>query len=233
MTDGDKPLANETFFARLGQRIIHILTTRTMSGQLYEVDIRLRPSGASGLLVSSLKAFEKYQREQAWTWEHQALVRARVVAGCERAGARFEEIRAAILCRSRDEATLRTEVREMREKMISHKGQSDPALFDLKNDAGGIVDIEFVVQYAALRWAPQHVELTRFTDNMRLLETLASLDLMPTTDVGLLTEAYLAYRAAVHRLALRKESVVVEAAPWRELREGVRAIWDRWFTNIH
>ena len=229
MTDGERSVANETFFARLGQRIIHILTARTMSGLLYEVDVRLRPSGASGLLVSSLNAYEKYQRDTAWTWEHQALVRARVVAGCDRTTTRFEAIRQRIMCTERDVATLKTEVREMREKMIRHKGQSDPALFDVKNDAGGIVDIEFVVQYAALRWSPQHSELTRYTDNVRLLETLAELALMTADEAALLTKAYLAFRAEAHRVALRKESVVVPAETWRELREGVRAIWDAWF----
>ncbi len=230
-TDGEREVANETFFARLGQRIIHILTTRTMSGQLYEVDIRLRPSGASGLLVSSLAAFRNYQRDQAWTWEHQALVRARVVAGCERATAKFDAIRAEILGSDRDEAALRQEVREMREKMITHKGQSDPALFDLKNDAGGIVDIEFVVQYAALRWASRHGELTRYTDNVRLLETLAALALMPAEDADMLRQAYLAYRSAAHRLALRKDTAIVEAEPWRQQREAVRALWDHWFNQ--
>ena len=230
-TDGEREVANETFFARLGQRIIHILTTRTMSGQLYEVDIRLRPSGASGLLVSSLAAFRKYQQEQAWTWEHQALVRARVVAGCAEVTERFGAIRAAILGQDREAAQLRQEVREMREKMIAHKGQSDPALFDLKNDAGGIVDIEFVVQYAALRWASRHGELTRYTDNMRLLETLAALALMPAKDADMLGQAYLAYRSAAHRLALRKDTAVVEAEPWREQREAVRALWESWFNQ--
>ncbi len=230
MTDGDKPVSNEQFFARLGQRIIHILTTRTMSGQLYEVDARLRPSGAAGLLVSSMVAFEKYQREKAWTWEHQALVRARVVAGCQRAGQRFAAIRHDILCRDRDEAALRTDVLAMRERMVEHLGSSAKSgQFSLKQDPGGIVDIEFMVQYGVLRWASQHGELTRFTDNVRLLETLAVLELMPAQDAGLLREAYLAYRSAAHRLALRNEKSEVDAAGYAELREGVRAIWSKWF----
>ena len=230
MTDGDKPVSNEQFFSRLGQRIIHILTTRTMSGQLYEVDARLRPSGAAGLLVSSMVAFEKYQREKAWTWEHQALVRARVVAGCKRAGQRFAAIRHDILCQARDEAALRTDVLAMRERMVEHLGSgSKDGRFSLKQDPGGIVDIEFMVQYGVLRWASQHGELTRFTDNVRLLETLAVLELMPAQDAGLLREAYLAYRSAAHRLALRNEKSEVDAAGYAELREGVRAIWSKRF----
>jgi [glutamine synthetase] adenylyltransferase / [glutamine synthetase]-adenylyl-L-tyrosine phosphorylase len=229
MTDGDKSVANEQFFARLGQRIIHILTTRTMSGQLYDADMRLRPSGASGLLVSSMPAFERYQSEQAWTWEHQALVRARAVAGCPRAGKLFEEIRHRVLCQSRDEAKLRQDVLEMRERMLSQLEHPGDGMFDLKRSPGGIVDIEFMVQYGVLRWAPRFGELTRYTDNMRLLETLAALDLMPAADAGLLREAYLACRSAAHRLALRKEPAVVPEARFRELSEGVRAIWKTWF----
>ena len=229
MTDGDKPVANEQFFARLGQRIIHILTTRTMSGQLYDADMRLRPSGASGLLVSSMTAFERYQSEQAWTWEHQALTRARAVAGCQRAGKVFEEIRHKVLCQSRDEAKLKQEVLEMRERMLSQLEHPGDGMFDLKRSPGGIVDIEFMVQYGVLRWAPRFGELTRYTDNMRLLETLAALDLMPAADAGLLREAYLACRSAAHRLALRKEPAVVPEARFRELSEGVRAIWKTWF----
>ncbi|MDF1628620.1 MAG: bifunctional [glutamate--ammonia ligase]-adenylyl-L-tyrosine phosphorylase/[glutamate--ammonia-ligase] adenylyltransferase [Alcanivoracaceae bacterium] len=229
MTDGDRSVANEQFFARLGQRIIHILTARTMSGQLYDADMRLRPSGASGLLVSSMVAFERYQSEQAWTWEHQALVRARFVAGCERAGQVFEDVRHRVLCRPRDEAKLRQDVLDMRERMLAQLTSPGDGMFDLKRSPGGIVDIEFMVQYGVLRWAPRFGELTRYTDNVRLLETLASLDLMPAADAGLLREAYLAFRSAAYRLALRKEPAVVPETRFSELSEGVRTIWKTWF----
>ena len=229
VTDGERPVANEQFFARLGQRIIHILTARTMSGQLYEVDMRLRPSGASGLLVSSMAAFERYQSEQAWTWEHQALVRARFVAGCERAGKIFEEVRHAVLCLTREQARLRLDVLDMRERMLAQLPPPGDGMLDLKRSPGGIVDIEFMVQYGVLRWAPRFGELTRYTDNVRLLETLAALDLMPAADAGLLREAYLAFRSAAHRLALRKEPAVVPETRFGELSEGVRAIWKTWF----
>ncbi|EKF75441.1 glutamate-ammonia-ligase adenylyltransferase [Alcanivorax hongdengensis A-11-3] len=229
MTDGDKPVANEQFYARLGQRIVHILSTRTMSGQLYDVDTRLRPSGSSGLLVSSMDAFEKYQRNDAWTWEHQALVRARVVAGCARARQRFDEIRAGVLCRERPLETLREDVLAMRRRMVDHLAADQPGCFHLKQDPGGIVDIEFMVQYGVLRWASSHGELTRFTDNVRLLETLAALDLMSAQDAGLLREAYLAYRSAAHRASLRKEKSIVDDTQFRDLREGVRTIWTHWF----
>ncbi|MDX1802657.1 MAG: bifunctional [glutamate--ammonia ligase]-adenylyl-L-tyrosine phosphorylase/[glutamate--ammonia-ligase] adenylyltransferase [Alcanivorax sp.] len=229
MTDGDRSVSNEQFYARLGQRIVHILSTRTMSGQLYDVDTRLRPSGSSGLLVSSRAAFEKYQRQDAWTWEHQALVRARVVAGCARARRRFDDIRAAVLCQPRDDRKLRDDVLAMRRKMVDHLAANQPGCFHLKQDPGGIVDIEFMVQYGVLRWASSHGELTRFTDNVRLLETLAALDLMPAQDAGLLREAYLAYRSAAHRASLRKEKSIVDDTQFRDLREGVRTIWTHWF----
>ncbi len=229
VTDGDKPVSNEQFYARLGQRIIHILSTRTMSGQLYEVDTRLRPSGSAGLLVSSMDSFEKYQLNQAWTWEHQALVRARVVAGCNRARARFDAIRHQVLCAERPLDKLREDVLAMRDKMVDHLGEKGEDRFHLKQDPGGIVDIEFMVQYGVLRWASSHGELTRFTDNVRLLETLAALDIMSAQDAGLLREAYLAYRSAAHRASLRKEKSIVDDTQFRDLREGVRAIWKHWF----
>tara|TARA_R110001606_G_scaffold1937_17_gene7941 strand:- start:7259 stop:10129 length:2871 start_codon:yes stop_codon:yes gene_type:complete len=229
MTDGEKSVSNEQFYARLGQRIVHILATRTMSGQLYEVDTRLRPSGSSGLLVSSMEAFHKYQLHDAWTWEHQALVRARVVAGCNRARQAFDAIRHEVLCKKRDQEALRHDVLAMREKMVDHLSSHKEGQFHLKQDPGGIVDIEFMVQYGVLRWASSHGELTRFTDNVRLLETLAALELMPAQDAGLLREAYLAYRSAAHRASLRKVKSIVDDTEFRDLREGVRAIWKQWF----
>ena len=117
-TDGDKSIDNETFFIRLGQKIIHILTTRLASGVLYEVDVRLRPSGRSGMLVSSLEAFEKYQLDNAWTWEHQALVRARPIVGTPVLTGKFKSIRSKVLCRSRDQNQLINDVSDMRKKML-------------------------------------------------------------------------------------------------------------------
>ena len=228
-TDGDKSVSNEQFYARLGQRIVHILNTRTMSGQLYEVDTRLRPSGSAGLLVSSMDAFEKYQHQSAWTWEHQALVRARVVAGCKKAEERFNSIRRDVLCQTRDETKLKQDVLDMRRKMVDHLGAKQQGCFHLKQDAGGIVDIEFMVQYGVLRWASSHGDLTRFTDNVRLLETLAAEGLMSAQDAGLLREAYLAFRSAAHRASLRKEQSIVDGSEFRELREGVQHVWQQWF----
>ena len=236
-TDGAKPIDGTQFFIRLGQRIIHLLTAQTTSGQLYDVDMRLRPSGDAGLLVSSLAAFERYQLEEAWTWEHQALVRARVLVGSPRVAERFEQVRAQVLGRPRELEALRVEVSEMRAKMRDNLGTRatdagrgenafDPAQsFDLKQDAGGIVDIEFMVQYAALAWSHQYPELHRYTDNIRILDGLGAANLLPAVDVQLLQEAYKAYRAAAHRLALQKQPGKVPGDQFPDSRRLVQRIW--------
>lgn len=236
-TDGAKPIDGAQFFARLGQRIIHLLTTQTTSGQLYEVDMRLRPSGAAGLLVSSLAAFQRYQENEAWTWEHQALVRARVLTGCARVAEGFERVRATILERARDLPKLQAEVSEMRAKMRDNLGSRETAAgtganafdaatsFDLKQDAGGIVDIEFMVQYAALAWSGQHPELHRYTDNIRILDGLRDVGLLPAADVELLQEAYKAYRSAAHRQALQKQPGKVGGDQFAEERRSVMRLW--------
>jgi glutamate-ammonia-ligase adenylyltransferase len=236
-TDGAKPIDSAQFFTRLGQRIIHLLTAQTNSGQLYEVDMRLRPSGASGLLVSSIGAFNRYQQNEAWTWEHQALVRARVLVGSQEVGADFEQVRAAVLGRERDLPTLRAEVSEMRAKMRDNLGSKATAAgtaanafeatapFDLKQDAGGIVDIEFMVQYAALAWSCEHPELLRYTDNIRILEGLERAGLMSDADAELLREVYKAYRSAAHRQALQKQAGVVSGDQFHAERREVLRIW--------
>lgn len=236
-TDGAKPIDGAQFFTRLGQRIIHLLTTQTNSGQLYEVDMRLRPSGASGLLVSSLGAFARYQENEAWTWEHQALVRARVLVGSQDVGCAFEQVRAQVLGRAQDLGKLRQEVSEMRAKMRDNLGTKSTgagtaanafeptASFDLKQDAGGIVDIEFMVQYAALAWSAQHPSLLRYTDNIRILEGLEQVGLMPAADAHLLREVYKAYRSAAHRQALQNEAGTVAGDQFADERRQVQRIW--------
>lgn len=236
-TDGEKSIDGAQFFNRLGQRIIHLLTTQTNSGQLYEVDMRLRPSGAAGLLVSSLGAFLRYQENEAWTWEHQALVRARVLVGCPRVGKAFEAVRAQVLGRARELDKLRSEVSEMRAKMRDNLGSKATAAgtaanafeatapFDLKQDAGGIVDIEFMVQYAALAWSHQYPELLEFTDNIRILEGLERVGMLPGDDARLLRDIYKAYRSAAHRQALQKQPGVVSGEQFPDERRSVMRIW--------
>lgn len=205
-TAGPHAIDNASFYMRLGQKVISFITTLTGAGKLYDIDMRLRPSGNSGLLVSSLTAFRSYQEDQAWTWEHQALVRARVVAGDPGLVEAFDAVRHEILVRPLDRQRLQQEVRDMRDKMRAHLSSEAPGRkgkgFDLKHDRGGIVDLEFMVQYAVLAWAHEYPELTRYPDNVRILEGLANLGLLPVDVADGLRDAYLQYRARGHRLAL-------------------------------
>ncbi len=236
-TDGEKPVDTQVFFTRLGQRIINILNTNTTSGQLYEIDMRLRPSGASGLLVSSINAFADYQEKNAWTWEHQALVRARVLAGCPQLAKRFEAARRKILKHQRDLDDLRQEVIDMRDKMRKHLGSKLPANadpfspeqpFNLKHDTGGIVDIEFMVQFAVLAYSHKYPELLAYTDNIRLLETIEHLELISPEDALLLREAYKDLRALTHRKALQNQTNVVPGDTLLTHRLAVIRIWQQW-----
>ena len=214
-------------YVRLGQRIIHILTARTPSGILYEVDMRLRPSGSSGLLVSSLAAYQDYQRNEAWTWEHQALIRARIVAGAESIATRFTELRHEILTRPRDPDALRHEVGNMRERMRTELIRGGGELFDVKQAPGGISDIEFLVQYAVLRWSAQYPKLIQWTDNIRQLKVLAEVGLLTEQQSHLLIEAYQAYRSCVHRQALQQLPAVVAGDEFSEYRRAVTGIWEQ------
>ena len=225
MTDGERPVSVDVFYARMAQRMIHLMSTRTPSGVLYEVDMRLRPNGNSGMMVSSLETFETYQHNSAWTWEHQALIRARVVAGDRRVKERFETIRREIIGRERDAARLQTEVVEMREKMRASLDKSSAESFDLKQGAGGIVDIEFMVQYTVLRWAHDHPDLLVWTDNIRLLETLSRLGLLTDNAAERLMGIYKVLRAAYHRSALQDSPPLVEPGKLAEERALVQDIW--------
>ena len=231
MTDGEAPLALPVFFARLGQRLIHVLTAYTPAGLLYEVDMRLRPDGASGMLVSSLKSYEAYQRDKAWLWEHQALVRARPVAGDRAIGERFQAIRRSILAQPRDEAELRQGILDMRRRMREELDQSKADEFNLKQGVGGIVDIEFMVQFGVLAHAHAHPELLEYTDNIRLLAALGEAGLMPVKDVEQLSDAYRHYRCEAHRRALQEQGSTFEASQFMAQRQQVEAIWQRWLQS--
>jgi glutamate-ammonia-ligase adenylyltransferase len=226
-TDGARSIHNEQFFARLGQRIIHMLETLTPAGVLYEVDMRLRPSGAAGQLVPNVEAFADYQQQEAWTWEHQALVRARPVAGDPAIAERFAAIRRAVLSRPRERGELRTAVRDMRARMRQELGSRASGRFDLKQDPGGIADIEFMVQYGLLAWSHDRPELLEYTDNMRLLDGFGRAGLLPMKDVACLQEAYKAFRARVHRLSLQGASADVDEGEFTRERACVSGIWRR------
>ncbi len=228
---GEKPVAVPVFFARLGQRIIHLLTAHTSAGVLYEADMRLRPDGASGLLVTNLKSYRDYQLKKAWLWEHQALVRARVVAGDPQIAEQFDVIRREVLSQQRDHEVLRKEVLDMRIRMRKELSKEKKGLFDLKQGAGGIVDIEFMVQYGVLAWAFEKPELLEYTDNIRLLEALASADLMAKSDVEVLSDAYRTFRARLHKIALQEQPGLVDIEEYSELSAAVRRIWLEWLEN--
>ncbi|MEP1704109.1 MAG: bifunctional [glutamate--ammonia ligase]-adenylyl-L-tyrosine phosphorylase/[glutamate--ammonia-ligase] adenylyltransferase, partial [Marinobacter sp.] len=231
-TDGDKPIDNAVFYTRLGQRIVHILNTQTPSGQLYEVDMRLRPSGSSGLLVSTLSAFEKYQRKDAWTWEHQALARARGVAGCRETLEAFEKLRADILCQQRDQGKLKEEVISMREKMRTALGTPQiegkvPEVFHIKHDYGGIIDIEFMVQYLMLACCSEHPELTQWSDNIRQMEELGRAGVLPVEDTEKLRETFITLRSTIHRRALQNLNSQVAGDAFPEERDYIQSMWKR------
>jgi glutamate-ammonia-ligase adenylyltransferase len=225
-TDGPKPLDNGVFFLRLGQRIVHLLTMHSAAGRLYEVDMRLRPSGKGGLMVTEVGAFHAYQKNEAWTWEHQALLRARAVAGDERICRAFGDIRFDVLRHHVRRDTLREEVRKMRERMRTELSKSKAGEFDIKQDPGGIADIEFLAQYWALKWADRYPALVLFSDTIRQLESVASADLVPQSTVDILTGVYRDYRSVIHHRSLENESSVVEEQAFAVQRGQVSGIWN-------
>ena len=224
-TSGERPIDNQIFFVRLAQRIVHILTVHSAAGRLYEVDVRLRPSGKGGMLITQIDAFGAYQRDEAWTWEHQALLHARAVAGAPELRARFEALRMTILERHVRRDTLRAEVRDMRERMRRELSRAQSGLFDLKQDRGGIADIEFLAQYWALRHAERHPAVALYSDTIRQLETLASGDLVPQENVDVLVDAYRRYRARGHQRSLRDEPTVLDQSEFAAERARVTALW--------
>jgi glutamate-ammonia-ligase adenylyltransferase len=222
---GKRPIENGYFFARLGQRFVHTLTTRTAAGALYDIDMRLRPSGSSGILVSHVDAFEEYQLKEAWTWEHQALIKARGICGDPVLLKRFERIRKKVLARHRDKATLCKAVKDMRERMRKELGAPQPDRFDLKQGVGGMVDIEFLVQYLVLLLSHKYPPLLTWTDNVRLLQTLIETGIIGEYTAHLLKHAYLIYRAMAHKLSLQQKDAMVPEPRFADIREKVAEIW--------
>jgi glutamate-ammonia-ligase adenylyltransferase len=204
-TTGDKAINNQLFYTRLGQRVMHILGAQTSQGRVYEVDMRLRPSGNSGMLVSSIDGFEKYQLSDAWTWEHQALVRARCISGDPDLAQKFAAVRRKVLTTPRDSQALRQEVLDMRKKMhdaaLDKYKTQEMADQNIKQGRGGLIDIEFVTQYLVLDKAPNHPEILRWTDNVRLLEDLSRLEGIPCALLSLI-DAYRVLRSALHLKSL-------------------------------
>ncbi len=230
MTQGERTIDNGVFFLRLGQRIVHLLTMHSAAGRLYEVDTRLRPNGKGGFLITGIDAFESYQDTQAWTWEHQALLRARAVAGAPDLCLRFEAARRRALCVSVRRDTLRTEVLEMRERMRRELSKAKAGEFDLKQDLGGIADIEFLVQYWVLAAAKDHPQLADYTDNIRQLEGLAAVGVLDNETAVWLMQAYRDYRGVLHHLSLEGQGErVVSAAVHSATRARIAQIWSATF----
>lgn len=232
LTTGDKPISGMRFAMRLTQKIMNYLITQTRDGRAYEIDMRLRPSGQAGMLVVSTHAFLLYQSQKAWAWEHQALVRARSVAGDVSVCQTFADIRKQVLAMPRALADVRAEVAAMRRKMHEHLASPTRAAqagqFHLKQDFGGLVDIEFMAQFAVLAHAHAYPELAVWSDNVRIFEALASTGLVEAAICTRLTEAYLHIRAAMHRLALAGQPPIVAAADWQDLRTFVESVWQAW-----
>jgi glutamate-ammonia-ligase adenylyltransferase len=226
-TAGPQVVDNHEFFTRLSQRIIHILNTFTSAGVLYEVDMRLRPNGNSGLLVSSMEAFEDYQQGSAWTWENQALIRARIVVGGADISRRFGRIRSSVLVRPRVTDKLQAEVVDMRRRMRQELDKTGTAQFDLKHGPGGIVDIEFMVQFMVLRWSGTHDALLLPTATLGLLLAIGSNGLLPAMDVEDLSNAYRALRERINHHVLQDAPAMIDQDELVAERAAVCRIWQQ------
>ncbi len=230
----DTVLADEIgqlFFTQVARQIMVFNQTLTKSGKLYPLDLRLRPQGESGLLVNSMDAFEHYQEKSAWIWEHQALVRARALIASKVMTERFNQLRQKIIFREQQPDILKNEIVAMREKMRANNPTIAENLFDIKYGFGGIVDIEFFVQYIALAYARAYPQLIEFTDNIRILERMFYCEILTPAEVHLLSDAYRAYRSTVHRLDLLHEKAIVPLGQFSDYRKGVIEIWNKYLLS--
>ncbi|CAM4307124.1 bifunctional [glutamate--ammonia ligase]-adenylyl-L-tyrosine phosphorylase/[glutamate--ammonia-ligase] adenylyltransferase [Pseudoalteromonas ostreae] len=228
-TNGTKAIDSRQFYLKLAQRLMHLFNTRTASGILYELDTRLRPEGASGLMAINLESFNHYQQTQAWTWEHQALVRSRMILGQLELQQRFAQIRLGILCQQRDPQKLKDDVITMREKMRTHLAKGNDIEFDLKQDTGGIADIEFLTQYLVLDNAYSLEQLTTYSDNVRILTDAARLGcISDEIKQGLIT-AYIDYRSRYHVLSLDQQGRCVTKAEFAKDIAFVTQAWQQIF----
>jgi len=237
VSEGQQSINSRSFYIKLAQRIITTLGTHTMSGKLYEVDMRLRPSGESGLLVSSLASFSDYQANKAWTWEHQALVRARGIVGDAALLSDFTRVRKEILSQSRNLSDVAQEITSMRERMRKElsppsSSAADKFTFELKQGAGGIVDIEFMVQFFVLAYAHQYPNLLAYTDNYRILEVARECQLIDETELTALINAYLDFRGVSHKFSILDPGDVKASSEMDEQRRFVRLTWDKVFQPL-
>jgi glutamate-ammonia-ligase adenylyltransferase len=204
-TNGEKSIDNTQFFTRVAQKVLHILGTRTHSGILYEADTRLRPDGRAGMMVSSVSAFEDYQRNKAWTWEHQALLRSRMITGSEPVSQEFARIRQSVLAVPRDPLKICSDVVEMREKMRSHLASRDESSINIKQDPGGMVDIEFTTQAGMLLNLDAHPEMLSVSSTLEFIEYLTGVGWYSSEEANELATAYKLFRQQANRQALEVE----------------------------
>ncbi|MGD8582915.1 MAG: bifunctional [glutamate--ammonia ligase]-adenylyl-L-tyrosine phosphorylase/[glutamate--ammonia-ligase] adenylyltransferase, partial [Gammaproteobacteria bacterium] len=204
-TSGEKCIDNTQFFSRVAQKVLHILGVRTHSGMLYEADTRLRPDGRAGMMVSSVVAFEQYQKDKAWTWEHQALLRTRVITGSEPVRQEFARIRQSVLAVPRDTARICSDVVEMREKMRTHLASRDAARINFKQDPGGMVDIEFTTQAGVLLKAAEYPEMLSVSSTLEFIEYLAGVGWYSNNEADDLATAYKLFRQQTNKQALEVE----------------------------
>ena len=225
MTKGEKPLGYTQFYVRLGQKVRHILETKMLAGLVYDVDLRLRPSGDSGLLVTHIESYEEYLKNEAWTWEHQALVRGRFITGDVHLQTQFDAIRQKILSLPREINDLKKDVREMREKMRDALAPKNASIFGLKQSKGGIADIEFIVQFGVLANAQKNIALTTCTDNINLLDKLAGVGFVSEGDAAFLQQAYCQYRDYGHRQVLQGKRAEASQDAFVAIRTRVEQLW--------
>lgn len=245
VTTGKKPIINALFYNRLIRRLINILTVLTTEGRLYKIDMRLRPSGESGALINALHALQKYYHNQSWVWEHQSLVRARPVAGNTKVADDFVNLRHKILRTPRARKVLQINVRNMRERIAKDQLQNkkfdaqqlektlfittnnaETKKFDPKHIAGGIIDIEFIVQYLVLGWASEFPQLTTYTDNIRILQTLNDTQLLQKHELNLLHDTYMELRAITHRNVLTNQTLIIEHGLLEKCQQ-IELLWRR------
>ena len=222
---GKKQIDSHQFYLRLVQKIISIFSMNTNAGVLYEVDMRLRPSGDAGLLCCSLNAFEEYQQKEAWTWEKQALVRSRAVYGSTELRQHYEQLRQRVLSTPRDIENLKTDVREMRQKMYEHLANHNDDKFNIKTDPGGITDIEFIAQYLVLANAPANPKLAYWSDNVRIFDIMAENNVISLNIAERLKDCYTSLRNRIHHLNLLGQPSIVPAEEFIEVRSFISKIW--------
>ena len=231
VTNGENGVPESIFYQRLVQRIMHLATTTTVGGILYDLDMRLRPDGDTGVLISDTDSFDLYQKGRAWTWEHQALVRARPIAGSADIIEKFNQIREEVIRAEKDDKKLKEDVVGMREKMRSHLDRSSDKLYDIKHGVGGMIDIEFISQYLLLKYAPIYPQMKLWSDNVRILEECSNLGIVDKSITDELIAAYIDIRQVYHELSLADLPRLISVADRIPATYRVEEIWKKIFSE--